>query len=71
MFGSYIRGEQTPESDLDVLIDYDHRRKFSLTDLIKLQNLLTEITGIKVDIALKRKLKTAIGYYILKEVEYL
>lgn len=71
VFGSYIRGEQTSDSDLDILIDYDHRKIFTVLDLIRLQDFLTDIIGIKVDIALKRKLKTAIGHYILKEVKYL
>jgi hypothetical protein len=71
IFGSYVRGEQSSDSDLDILIDYDHRKRFSLLVLISLQNYLSELTQLKVDIALKRKLKTAMGYYILKEVLYI
>jgi len=40
-------------------------------DLIKLENYLTELLGIKVDIALKNKLKTALEKNILEEVIYI
>jgi uncharacterized protein len=71
LFGSYLRNEQDKNSDVDVLIDYDRKKKFSLYDLIDLKEYLTKKIGINVDVALKRTLKPVIGYYILKEVEYI
>ena len=66
-----MRGEQKKNSDIDLLIDYDHRIGISLFEIVRLTNYLTTQLGIKVDLALKRKLKTAIGNYILKEVIYI
>jgi predicted nucleotidyltransferase len=71
LFGSYIRGEQNEKSDIDILIDYNQRKRFSLFDMIDLNDYLTGLLRVKVDLALKRSLKTVIGYYILKEVQYI
>ncbi|MBM2816915.1 MAG: nucleotidyltransferase [Ignavibacteria bacterium] len=71
LFGSYVRGEQKKKSDIDILIDYDRNEKFSLFDLVDLGDYMSELLGVKVDVALKRSLKTVIGYYILKEVIYI
>jgi len=38
VFGSYVRGEQQPESDLDILIDFMDRK--SLFDLVHIENEL-------------------------------
>ncbi|MGA2298488.1 MAG: nucleotidyltransferase family protein [FCB group bacterium] len=71
LFGSYVRGEQKKKSDVDILIDYDHSKGLSLFDIVDLTDHLTTLFGVKTDVALKNSLKTAIGYYILKEVVYI
>lgn len=68
IFGSYVRGEQSPDSDVDILIDLEVPVRISLLDLMELQNLLTESLGIDVDIALKKNLRKRIGRRILDEV---
>lgn len=35
VFGSFARGEETPESDLDLLVDYDKDAQVSLLDLVR------------------------------------
>ena len=35
VFGSFARGEETPQSDLDILVDYDKATKLSLLDAIR------------------------------------
>lgn len=69
VFGSWVRGEETSKSDIDVLVDFD--RRIDLFDLMELQEYLEGAFGKKVDIALRRSLKKYIGEYILAEVEYL
>ncbi len=73
VFGSYARGEADPASDLDILLDYapDTGRKFSLFDLVHIQDYLKDLTGIPVDISLKSSLKSYIAPRILKETIYL
>jgi len=68
VFGSFVRGENQKESDVDILIEYDRRKTFTIFDIIRLEEYLTELLGIKVDLALKSKLKPVIGSYIMKEV---
>lgn len=65
VFGSYVRDEQTPESDLDVLVTFD--KVPSLLKLINLEYHLSDLLGIKVDLVMKSGLKPRIGQYILRE----
>jgi predicted nucleotidyltransferase len=66
LFGSYLRGTQRPDSDLDVLVTFDELP--SLLRLIDLENYLTDLLGVKVDLVLRDSLKPAIGENILREV---
>lgn len=69
IFGSYVRGEQHKNSDVDVLIDFEQAP--SLLKFIELENYLSDTIGIKVDLVMKRVLKPRIGKNILAEVVYL
>lgn len=66
VFGSYVRGEQTPESDLDVLVTFS--KAPGLFQYIELEEHLSDLVGIKVDLVMKDALKPAIGARILAEV---
>ncbi len=71
VFGSFVRNEQTPDSDIDVLISYDPNRSFSLLTLVELEDFLATTFQRKVDVAFKNSLKPVIGKQILSEVQYL
>ncbi len=66
IFGSYIRGEQTKNSDLDLLVQFD--KKPGLLKYIELENHLSDLLGVKVDRVMKSALKPNIGKRILNEV---
>jgi len=68
IFGSYVRGEQRPDSDLDVLIEVERPPRIGLIGLVELELYLSELLGIKVDLAIKKNLKPRIGKRILQEV---
>jgi len=68
LFGSYIREEQNPNSDIDILINY--KPGTSIFILGGLQIFLSELFGKKVDIVMKNSLKKNIGKHILSEVVY-
>jgi uncharacterized protein len=51
LFGSRARGEERPDSDLDVLIGYDCDRPFTLYDLVRVERLLEDLTGLEVHVA--------------------
>ncbi len=71
IFGSYIRGEATEESDLDILVSFEKDAKMDLLKFVELEYYLSELLGIKVDLVMKSALKPRIGQQILKEVVYL
>lgn len=66
VFGSYLRHEQRPDSDLDLLVTFQEPP--SLLRFIELENYLSEILGVKVDLVMKDALKPRIGERILNEV---
>ncbi|MGC8815257.1 MAG: nucleotidyltransferase family protein [bacterium] len=69
IFGSYLKGNQTKKSDLDILIDF-----YEIPDLwtfIEIQEFLSKKLKIKVDLVMKSALKPYIGKVILQEVEFL
>ncbi|QEN06327.1 hypothetical protein EW093_01400 [Thiospirochaeta perfilievii] len=66
IFGSYVRGEQNINSDVDILIDLSRPSQLDLFDLITLEQELSEDFDTKVDLVLKSTLKP-----IISEVQYL
>jgi predicted nucleotidyltransferase len=68
IFGSYIRGEAKKRSDLDLLVEIDDP-KMSLFRFIALENYLSDLLGVKVDLVEKQTLKPAIGRHVLEEAE--
>ena len=71
VFGSYIRGEQKEGSDLDILVAFEDGAKMDLIKFVELEEYLSELLGIKVDLVMKSALKPRIGKRILREVVYL
>ena len=69
IFGSYVRGEQKKKSDLDILVEF--KEIPSLFRFLDLEDYLTKILGLKVDLVRKKALKPHIGECILKEVVYI
>ncbi len=56
IFGSFARGENRPGSDIDILVEF--KDVPSLLTLIRLENELSEIIGIKVDLVTTGALKS-------------
>jgi len=65
VFGSYLRGEKSDESDIDILVEF--HSTIDLFEFIALENFLSEILGIKVDLVMKDSLKPRIKDRILRE----
>ena len=66
VFGSYVRGENRPRSDLDLLVEFN--RAPTLFQFVRLERHLTAVLGVKVDLVMKTALKPEIGRCILAEV---
>jgi len=69
VFGSYVRGEQRDDSDLDVLVEVGEG--MTLPDYVGLQEELSDALGMRVDLADKAGLRRRIGQRILAEVRML
>lgn len=67
-FGSYARGEQKEDSDLDLLIHFAKPLGWEFFDL---QDLLEQELQIEVDLVSYHALKPQLKPYILKDIRYI
>jgi predicted nucleotidyltransferase len=65
LFGSRIRDDATPDSDLDVLVEF--ARPVPLSSILALEERLATITGLRVDLVSAASLKPYIGERIRSE----
>ena len=68
IFGSYVRGEAGKSSDLDLLVEIDDP-KMGLLKFIALENYLSDLLEVKIDLVEEQALKPAIGRHVTEEVE--
>ena len=71
IFGSYVRGEQTEQSDIDILIEFEPDVTFGMVTFCQIADQLSDALGKTVDLVMKDALKPNIGQRILREVIYL
>ncbi|MGD8237499.1 MAG: nucleotidyltransferase family protein [Armatimonadota bacterium] len=64
-FGSFVRGEATTGSDLDLLVEFD--RAPTLFEFVRLERHIRELLGVSVDLVMRTALKPTIGARILEE----
>lgn len=65
IFGSYVRGEQREDSDIDILVDFPKDK--SLFDFVELQLKLEDALNKKVDLGEYTTLKSRIRNRVLNE----
>jgi len=68
VFGSFVRGEQQENSDVDILVEFS--RPVGFVAFMRLEAHLEKLLGRKVDLVSKKALKPYIGRRILEEVRY-
>ncbi len=66
IFGSYVRGEQTPESDIDILVEFEKGKK-TFMNYMGLKFYLEELFGKKVDLVIKEAVRKELKKYIYSE----
>ncbi|MBI5326664.1 MAG: nucleotidyltransferase family protein [Ignavibacteriae bacterium] len=62
LFGSFAKGNQSPNSDLDLLVDFNDR--LSLLKIVKIERELSEKTGFKIDLLTKK----AISPFLIERI---
>lgn len=67
VFGSYAREEDTPQSDIDILVDFSE--PVTLFDLGGIKYDLTEILNRPVDIVTGRSVNKRIQEYIFRDLK--
>jgi len=65
LFGSRMRDDATPDSDLDVLVEFE--RPIPLSSFLALEKRLATITGLRVDLVSAAALKPYIGERVRAE----
>ncbi len=71
IFGSYARGENKADSDLDILIYLDYSKKISLLDIIGAELDLSDALGIKVDLVSERSLHPFVRPFVEKDIQFI
>jgi len=57
LFGSKARGDDTPESDVDLMADFDREKRLTLFDVAGLEVELGEILKTRVELCDRQMLK--------------
>jgi hypothetical protein len=71
VFGSNVRREQKKGSDIDILVEIYPDTEMDLIKFVELEEYLSKLLGIKVDLVMKSALKPRVGKRILEEVVYI
>ena len=69
LFGSYVRGEQNIESDIDVLVEFEQDKK-TFDNFMQLSFLLEDLLHRRIELVTTESLSPYLRPRIIKEVEY-
>ena len=67
VFGSAARGDMQPESDIDLLVEFEPEASIGLFEFAGMEEELTALLGRKVDLVSKRGLKPRVRPYVLRD----
>jgi len=67
VFGSYVRGEEKPGSDIDIMVEFSERK--SLLQLVRIERELSEELGIKVDLLTEKSISPYLIDTIKREMK--
>lgn len=56
LFGSRARGDHREDSDIDLIVDVERQRKFSLLDLIAVADAVEDRLGLPANVFMRRSL---------------
>ena len=67
IFGSVARGDNSPESDVDLLADFDKTKHYTLLTMGRLESRLADLLGTRVDLSSPEWLKESVKDQVLRE----
>jgi predicted nucleotidyltransferase len=68
LFGSRARGDHTADSDIDLLVEVEANARFSLLDLIGVEHLISDTTGLRANATMRRSLDSRFREAIKNDV---
>lgn len=57
LFGSFLRGDFGPASDIDLLVTYEAGARWSLLEHVHIENELSDLAGRKVDLVMRQAIE--------------
>ena len=70
VFGSVARGQDGPDSDVDILVDYDHQVTRGIFGFLDLKEHIEDVLGRQVDLVMRNGLHRRLRDRILDEAVY-
>ncbi len=67
LFGSVARGEESAQSDVDLMADLDCSKRLSLVGMAHLENRLSDLLGVRVDLSPAQSMKEAVHARAVRE----
>lgn len=67
LFGSVVRGEATEASDVDLLVEFEPNAHIGLFEFARLQRMLSDMIGCRVDLVTPDALHSSLKHRILEE----
>jgi predicted nucleotidyltransferase len=68
LFGSVLREDFRPDSDIDVLVSFASNADWGLFDIVNMQEELETLFGRKVDLVSRRGIKASSNYIRRKAI---
>jgi uncharacterized protein len=67
LFGSVARDETSANSDVDLIAEFDRSKRLTLLSMVRLENGLSDLLGVKVDLSPMNAMKEAVRARALRE----
>jgi uncharacterized protein len=68
IFGSRARGDNRPDSDIDVLIEVEPDASFSILNLIGVEHIIQDATGLQTQATLRRSMPSRFAQRIADDI---
>jgi uncharacterized protein len=68
IFGSRVRGDNRPDSDIDVLVEIEPNASFSLLNLIGVEHIIEDATGLQAQATTRRSLNPRFAQRIADDI---
>lgn len=70
VFGSVARGDNSADSDVDLLADFDKTKRYTLLTMGRLENRLADLLETKVDLSSHEWLDKSVGERAIREAVF-